>query len=263
MADDLLAAYDDQLRGDSELAQAVRKERHGPLWWAMFDAESGFVTYRSLDGLDGPALDALIEATVEHFAAQPRIARVEWKTRGHDLPEDLADRLIAHGFAAEEPETVMIGEVSALIEERPLPAGVTVRSITAVEDVQRMIDMQAQVFEGPHPARAAEVSRRIVEGFGEIEAWVAEADGEVICTGRIELVPGTAFAGLYGGATRADWRNRGVYRALTAARARSAAAKGVQLLHSDCTEYSRPILQRSGLAPVTTTTPYVWTRDQA
>ena len=65
-----------------------------------------------------------------------------------------------------------------------------------------------------------------------------------------------------GGATDPDWRGRGLYRALTAARARSALARGVRYLHSDCTEMSRPILERAGLVAVTTTTPYVWHRDR-
>lgn len=263
MVDGLLAAYDEQLRGQSELAQAVAVERHGPLWWAMFDAESGFVTYRSLDGISGAALDELIRATVAHFSAAPAVARVEWKTRGHDQPTDLPERLVSHGFVAEDPETVMIGDVSALVADRPLPDGVTLRRVSTIEDVQRMLDMQTLVFENPYPARAAEVARRLVEDSDEIEAWVAEADGEVVCAGRIERVTGTLFAGLYGGATRADWRHRGVYRALTAARARSAAAKGVRYLFSDCTEFSRPILQRSGLQPVTTTTPFVWSRGES
>ena len=47
----------------------------------------------------------------------------------------------------------------------------------------------------------------------------------------------------------------GVYRALTAARARSALRAGKTLIHSDSTDYSRPILERSGLVRVSTTTP--------
>ena len=93
------------------------------------------------------------------------------------------------------------------------------------------------------------------------EAWIVEAGGDVVSTGRLELVPGTDFAGLWGGATRAEWRAQGIYRALTAARARSAQAKGVLYLNSDSTEYSRPILERSGFLAVTTTTPYIWRRS--
>ena len=93
-----------------------------------------------------------------------------------------------------------------------------------------------------------------------MELWVAEADGQLISAGRLEPVAGTEFAGLWGGATLPQWRRRGIYRALTAARARSALALGKTLLHSDSTEFSRPILERSGLIKVTTTTPYEWRR---
>jgi predicted GNAT family acetyltransferase len=71
-------------------------------------------------------------------------------------------------------------------------------------------------------------------------------------------VAGTEFAGIWGGATRPGWRRRGIYRALTAARARSALARGKRLIHSDSTEGSRPILERAGLVRVSTTTPYEW-----
>ncbi len=96
-------------------------------------------------------------------------------------------------------------------------------------------------------------------GFGDgMELWVAAADGEIVSSGRLEPVPGTEFAGIWGGATRPEWRGRGLYRALTAARARSALVLGKRLIHSDSTEASRPILERAGLVKVSTTTPYLW-----
>ncbi len=93
-----------------------------------------------------------------------------------------------------------------------------------------------------------------------MELWVAEAEGQVVSAGRLEPVPGTDFAGIWGGATVPAWRGRGIYRALTAARARSALALGKSLINSDSTEFSRPILERSGLIKVSTTTPYQWRR---
>ena len=45
---------------------------------------------------------------------------------------------------------------------------------------------------------------------------------------------------------------------MTAARARSALGLGKTLINSDSTEFSRPILERSGLVKVSTTTPYTW-----
>ena len=96
---------------------------------------------------------------------------------------------------------------------------------------------------------------------GPQETWAAVVDGRVVCAGRFEVVDGTDVAGLWGGACRPDWRGRGLYRALTAARARSAMARGVRFLHSDCTAMSRPILERSGLVAITTSTPYLWSRN--
>jgi GNAT superfamily N-acetyltransferase len=93
-----------------------------------------------------------------------------------------------------------------------------------------------------------------------MELWVAEADGGIVSTGRLEPVADTDFAGIWGGATRPEWRGRGIYRALTAARARSALRMGKTLVNSDSTEYSRPILERAGLIKVSTTTPYRWRR---
>lgn len=91
-----------------------------------------------------------------------------------------------------------------------------------------------------------------------MELWVAEAHGEMVSAGRLEPVPDSDFAGIWGGSTLEQWRGRGIYRALTAARARSALALGKTLIHSDSTEFSRPILERSGLVKVSTTTPYTW-----
>jgi GNAT superfamily N-acetyltransferase len=100
---------------------------------------------------------------------------------------------------------------------------------------------------------------RLARGDG-MELWVAEADGRMVGGGRLEPVAGTEFVGIWGGAVQSAYRGRGVYRALTAARARSALARGARLVHSDSTEFSRPILERSGLVKVSTTTPYQWKR---
>jgi N-acetylglutamate synthase-like GNAT family acetyltransferase len=106
---------------------------------------------------------------------------------------------------------------------------------------------------------AQELVRRVARDDG-MQLWIAEAEGQVVSAGRLEPVAGTDFAGMWGGATRPMWRGKGIYRALTALRAKSALSAGKRLIHSDSTEYSRPILERSGLVKVSTTTPYNWQR---
>lgn len=104
-----------------------------------------------------------------------------------------------------------------------------------------------------------ELLSRQVEGT-PVEVWGAEVDGRMVSAGRIEIVPGTPFAGSWGGATLPEYRGRGIYRALTAARSRSVIARGVRWIHSDSTEFSRPILERGGLVKVTETVPWIWER---
>ncbi|MEV6939308.1 GNAT family N-acetyltransferase, partial [Streptomyces sp. NPDC051132] len=89
-------------------------------------------------------------------------------------------------------------------------------------------------------------------------AVVALADGEPVAAARLEPVPGTPFAGLWGGGTVAAWRGRGVYRALVAHRARVAAALGYRRLQVDASAQSRPILARLGFQALSTTTPYLY-----
>jgi GNAT superfamily N-acetyltransferase len=217
------------------------------------------VTHRDLgDGV--PPAGEIVGIALEHFGADPAIGRIEWKTRGHDRAPGLIEALLAAGFVAEEPESIMIGEASALTADVPLPPGVTLRRVTAEHDVRAMSAMSDEAF-GDTASRemADELLRRLGLGRGLL-LWVAEADGKLVGVGRLEPVAGSDFAGLWGGAVLPPWRGRGIYRALTAARARAALQCGKTLVHSDSTEYSRPILERSGLVKVSTTTPYSWRR---
>lgn len=259
----LLAAYDEQLRGPAEAQSALSTTRFGPLFWSVYD-DGGFCGYHDLGGAEGADVDALIEATIAYYRDQTAVTEFEWKTRGHDAPEDLPERLVRQGLVAEELETVMIGEAALLAGEVPVPEGVRVRRAgedgALAEDVARALAMQDEVFGGPGGHTVERLVARLTDTAETASLWLAEAGEQVVCAGRIEIVPGTGFAGIWGGATHPEWRGRGIYRAVTAARVRWALARGVRLINSDCSPMSRPILERSGLQAITTTTPYVWTR---
>jgi len=256
---ELLEAYDAQLRTDSEAIGASARVRLGPLHLLEFPGERGFVTYRDLgEGSDEELHERLadwVPRVLAHFRERG-VRRLEWKTRGHDRAPGLHDLLVDHGFEPAEQESVMVGDARLLAVDVALPAGVTLRRVLADADVRTACRVLDEAFGDAVAGETAEtLLRRLASGDGT-ELWVAEADGAVVCTGRLEPVPGSDFAGLWGGATLTPWRGRGIYRALTAARARSALALGRTLLHSDSTAFSRPILERSGLVRVTTTTPY-------
>ncbi|PKW27477.1 GNAT family N-acetyltransferase [Phycicoccus duodecadis] len=256
----LLRVYDDQLRTDAETPGAVSVARLGPLRMATFPGGRGFVSYRDLDGAGAVTVRGWVGEALEHFRADRSVVDVEWKTRGHDVAPGLHEALVEHGFVAGEVESVMMGPAAALAVEVPLPPGVVLRRVTAEADVRAMSAMADEAFGDPVSTRRADDLMFRLSREDGMELWVAEADGVMVSSGRLEPVAGTEVAGVWGGATLPAWRGRGIYRALTAVRARSALALGKTVLHSDSTEYSRPILERAGLVKVTTTTPYEWTR---
>lgn len=256
-----LTAYDSQLRTDSESVHALDTVVFGPLRLSVFPGGRGFISYADLGGADAEAIGDLVDAAIDHFRAVPGTTSVEWKTRGHDLAPGLHEALVSRGFVAEEPESIMIGEAALLAQDVPLPEGVEIRRTRTEADVWAMEEMQGTVFDDPEWRSRAQVTLRRVREDDTVELWIALDAGRVVSAGRLEPVAGTEFAGLWGGATLPEWRGRGIYRALTAQRARSALAMGKRFLQSDSTEFSRPILERSGLIKVSTTTPYVWTKS--
>lgn len=255
-----LAAYDEQLRTDAETPSAIDVTLLGPLRLVTFRHGRGFVTYRDLDATEGHGIGRLVSRAMEHYRQNPQINRVEWKTRGHDHAPGLHEALTGHGFVRDPTEAIMIGEASALAVQVALPKCVALHQVSEESDVRAMSAMQDEVFGEPVSAEMADaLLHRLALGDG-MELWVAETDGMIVGAGRLEPVQTSDFAGIWGGAVLEAWRGRGIYRALTAARARSALRMGKSLMHSDSTEYSRPILERSGLLKVSTTTPYRWTR---
>ncbi len=256
----LLTAYDQQLRTDAETPSAVAVERLGPLRLVTFAGGRGFVTYQDLGGAGAETIEELVAETLVFYRADPEIVRVEWKTRGHDHAPGLHEALLHNGFMPEETESIMIGPAGALAVDVKLPAGVSLRRVTEEPDIRAMSAMQDNVFGSPVSDGNAEAILRRVASDDGMQLWVAEHQGLIVSAGRLEPVPDTEFAGIWGGATLKAWRGRGIYRALTSARARAALALGKRLIHSDSTEYSRPILERYGLLRVSTTTPYCWRR---
>jgi GNAT superfamily N-acetyltransferase len=251
---ELLARYDEQLRGSAE-AEAAPADTDGPLVRVHYPRR-GFVSYRSLDGLSDSEVDALIERQIAHFAALGQA--FEWKQRGHDKPADLPQRLLAAGFVPEPTETVVIGEAAALAHEPVLPDGVSLRAVDDRADFERIAAMEARVWGEDWSWLTDDLTERMANESEHIDVFVAEAGGEVVSAAWLVSKPGTDFAGLWGGSTLAEWRGRGIYRALVARRAQLAVEQGARYLQVDASDDSRPILERLGFVAITTTTPFIW-----
>jgi GNAT superfamily N-acetyltransferase len=257
-AAELLAAYDAQCRGrvPEPLPAGLQVERDGPLVRFTGFEGGGFVGYRDLGGIDGDELDELIARQVRLFAE--RGERFEWKLHGHDRPADLPERLRAAGFVPEEQETVVIAPVAEVAAEPRLPDGVSIREVSERRDLDRIVALEQAVWGHHETWLATELEKELAADPEALAIFVAEAGDVVVCAGWVRFGRGSEFATLWGGSTLAEWRRRGIYRALVARRASLAAERGYRYLEVDASDDSRPILERLGFVPVTTTTPYVW-----
>ena len=258
-ADALRAAYDEQLRGHvpDRLPSGMRAERDGPLVRSVGSRRGGMIVYRDLGGLEGAGLDELIRRQVRVF--DQRGESFEWKTHAHDLPRDLPERLRAAGFVPEPPETVLAASVGEIAREPAPPLGVVVREVTDTHGLARIAALETHVWQQDHSWLAPTLGAwRALDPDG-VRAVVAEARGELVCAAWLRVARGTAFARLHGGATLAEWRGRGVYRALVAYRAGLAAGIGCDYLQVDASAASRPILERLGFSAIASTQPFRWT----
>ncbi|MDA0637443.1 GNAT family N-acetyltransferase [Nonomuraea sp. MCN248] len=245
-----LAAFDRALRQDARpLAATDRVEREGQVIRYLGDGWTCVLW----SGLDETTADAGIAGQVAYFTSLGRA--FEWKLYAYDRPADLPSRLCAAGFVPGEEETLMVAEISDLDTEVTLPEGVRLHPVTTAADVDLMMSVHDRAFgvsADLGPALLAQLDR------GGLVAFVAMAGDEPVSAARMELYPDTEFAGLWSGGTVPGWRGRGLYRALVARRARVAADSGYRYLQVDASADSRPILERLGFHPLTTTTPYTY-----
>jgi len=197
------------------------------------------------------------KAIIEQEIAFHRGMRVdfEWKVYSHDMPLDLLPRLERAGFRIGPREAVLVLDLKACGEsiESEDPRAIRVDRIDQLADFRRVAE---DVFAKDYTFTTTQLADAIHRGSVQHRGYVAYAEGEPASIGRLYTHPESWFGGLYGGGTRSQFRGRGLYRAVIAARARDAAALGAKYLIVDALPTSRPILERLGFKWVTDTRPY-------
>ncbi|MFF9125417.1 GNAT family N-acetyltransferase [Streptomyces sp. NPDC014889] len=252
---EVLALYDRELReGVRPDGPGLRVERAGNVVRQIGSAQDWNGVLWS--DLDESSVDAAIAEQTSRYADSG--LAFEWKVYGHDRPVDLGRRLLAAGFAAEPQETLMAAEIAELDLDAEPPEGVRLRTVTDEAGVDLVVGVHEQAFGKDASRLRHRLLARLAAEPDTLVAVVALAGDVPVSAARMELVPGTRFAGLWGGGTVEGWRGRGVYRALVAHRARAAADRGYRYLQVDASSLSRPILERLGFVALTTTTPYVY-----
>ncbi|MFE7172306.1 GNAT family N-acetyltransferase [Streptomyces sp. NPDC057616] len=253
----VLALFDRDMReGAQPDGPGARVERSGNVVRQVSTAHgwNGVVWSR----LDETGADAAIAEQIAYFSAAGSGREFEWKLYGHDRPVDLGQRLRAAGFVSEPEETLMVAEVADLDLDAEPPEGIRFAPVTDSAGVDLVAEAHEKAFGTDSSRLREQLLARLPQAPDTLLTTVALAGDLPVSAARMELVPGTRFAGLWGGGTVEPWRGRGIYRALVAHRARAALDLGYRYLQVDASDQSRPILERLGFEALSTTTPYVY-----
>ena len=254
--DELLALYDKELRIDIEIP-GVQKAAFADL--VRFVRPAPGMNYVLYSRLDEAHMDAVIQEQIAFFL--PMDQPFTWRVQDQDRPPTLKDHLVRHGFIADEepdaPDAVMVLDVQEAASTLLEPVGDKVRRLTQREQLNDITRIQEQVYGGDF----AWLKQRLgphLEIPGYLSVYVADWKEQPACSGWTYFHPDSHFAGLFGGATVAEQRKRGLYTATLAIRVQEAIRRGYRFLTTEASAMSRPILEKHGFRRLTYTHDYVW-----
>lgn len=207
----------------------------------------------SWSSLDETNADEVIDNELQ----QHRNAEVafEWKLYGHDRPADLLSRLLRHGLVAGAPEAVLVYDLCAGPPSSGTADHCTVTRVTRPDQIEDYRRVAEEVLGKDYGLTCGELADALAQGSTQHLGYIAYADTEPVGIGRLYTHPLSAFGGLYGGAIRKQYRRRGIYRAMVAARASAAIELGARYLMVDALPTSRPILEQLGFRHLDDTIP--------
>ncbi|MGD1099633.1 MAG: GNAT family N-acetyltransferase [Thermoplasmata archaeon] len=243
-AQEVLRLYDTEMRQDPVVDPGFRAEKLGPIVRVV--GRENYIIFSDLD--DRKAREVVTEQ-VEYFRRSG--GSVEWKVFGHDQPGNLETILSAAGFVPDPPETLIAFDLREGLPEGMVTVGIDFRRVTDDAGIHDAVAANVAAFGPEAQDRAMAYEQRLRAPNQAVV--VAYAEGAPIASGRVDLPPGRSFAGLWGGGTAPAYRHRGVYRGLVHERAVLARNAGYHYLTADALETSRPILERLGFVPLTTT----------
>lgn len=206
--------------------------------------------------------ERVITGEIEFFAKLNR--GFEWKVYSHDKPANLLAELGRRGFQIGEEEALLIRDLRELPAAltAPLPAGVSVTPVTDENGVNDFLSVEAALWPAAEKLRDRLLATLSDPAQREL-AFVAYAGGNPIGCGRLTAPRESRFAGLWGGAVLPDFRGRGVYRGLLAARIMHILRfSSVEYLRVDALPASRPILEKYGFRQIASTWPADWSETR-
>ncbi len=229
----------------TDLACAVLYESH-------FDLGEHFLQFTSLDAARADAFIGQVVAQAEQSGRA-----LEWKTYGFDTPRDLVARLQRAGFEPDDEESLMMFHLAKFVPRAATEhAQWRIERITTVGGIAHIVGIQERIWGRQFPWLYNKLRTDFESGAQHF--FCAYAGESPIGCGYIEYLAGSQFPELHGGAVLPEYRGRGIYAALYAARFADAMARGYEMIAVDASTMSRPILEAIGFERICATRPMRW-----
>jgi hypothetical protein len=200
--------------------------------------------------LDAQGLEEAVAEIRAEIAARGRLA-CTWEIGDSATPSDLVERLLALGC---EPDREPLA-VGMVLTDPPAPhadeSGATARRVRTIDEYETALRIAHAAFELPAAAAEEALARVATDFEREGDRWatyLAFLDGKPVARATAQFTDHGAL--LFGGATLAEARGRGAYRALVRARWEDAVASGTPVLVTHAGSMSRPILRSLGFREI-------------
>jgi GNAT superfamily N-acetyltransferase len=259
----------------SGMIEAIEStNRHG---WASLGASSRFEVQDRVDGLwfasgvpmppfngiVGARLtnhdaDEVIDEAIAHFGA--RSLPFSWATGPNTTPGNLGERLVAHGFKAQEAQAGMAIDLESVPDSVPMPDGLEIERVSGKGFVGDYGDVVSAGF-GLPPTFGGEFARILAEATEGPDAnswgYLGRVDGKAVATSGVVLAGGGAL--IVNVVTLPEARGKGVGAAMTHRPLLEARGKGYRIGTLEATAMGYPVYKRLGFEEYCRVREYVWT----
>lgn len=202
------------------------------------------------------SLDRVIVREIHYFSRLGH--ELEWKWYGHDTSASMPQRLLCHGFSAEDRETLLALDLDRLPPNFDRAIASDVRRVTTPGGLADVQTVWRAVYEEDRSVLLRQLAWWLETVPKNISVYVGYVDQVPVATGRIQFSPQSAFATIWGGAVIPAFRGQGLYRDLLQCRANEARQRGRRYLAIDAGPMSLPIVQAHGFFPLSETQAFTY-----
>lgn len=213
--------------------------------------EKGFILHSNLTAENA---SRIIEEELNYFKSLSQ--SFEWKLYDYDQPENLMELLEAKGFTVEDPEALLVLDIQSQQNLLNVTISSDIQSITDELGIDDIVSLEDKIWGISHSTLGDQLKRDL-EDNPDLHLYGAYVNGEIVSAAWMYLHKNTSFGSLWGGSTLPEYRSKGYYTSLLAARVQQAWKKGYPLLTVDASPMSKIILEKRGFQFLATSFPCI------